>query len=59
VGAMLFLGKPYLQFLIRGQSCGLKFEVRKIIFIQNWSPKMIFLNEFKNQKDSVDFYIEN
>ena len=56
---MLFLGKPYLQFLIRGQSCGLKFEVRKIIFIQNWSPKMIFLNELKNQKDSVDFDIEN
>ena len=64
-----FLEKTYFQFLRRGQKLAvilennviqnLKLEKKMLkVFIQNWSPKLTFLNE-KNQKDSIEFDIEN
>ena len=53
---MTFFGKTYFQFLRRGQKLAvilennviqnLKLEKKMIkVFIQNWSPKLTFLNE--------------
>ena len=34
---------------------GSKLEVRKNVFNRKWCPKLIFLNQKKNQKNSIDF----
>ena len=58
-----FFGKTYLQFLTQGEKLFVILEnnvvqnlkLERNVFIQNGSPELIFLNELKNQKDSVDF----
>ena len=32
-----------------------KLELDEKVFNKKWSPKLIFINEKKNQKNSVDF----